>query len=197
MSQICLTIAFMLKKTNAIRLRTSFAALIAMFVLLGIQTVASPELGGSGQVAHAAGAKTYKGKQYRGKRFFRGCTKSRVFNENRVGYAYDTVMGGRCVTSRVRGIKLISSYAGHHPSAGKAMDVMVNLQGSCNAGRKVGRQVAKYFMYNAAKHDIQYIIWRNRYWSASYGPKDPKNWRSQGWSGCTHAHYDHVHVAFR
>ncbi len=128
----------------------------------------------------------------------KGCKRTRRFNENRFGYTKDAKLGGRCAASRYKKVKLISSYNGHHPAANKALDIMVNLSGSCSAGNKTGDQVARYMMNNAGKHGVRYIIWQNSYWAYGSGKKKFSDWRKGMHSGsCTTRHYDHVHVAFR
>jgi hypothetical protein len=133
------------------------------------------------------------------KPFYAECKKSQRFAERRFNYTPHAVLAGRCVTSkkRIRGVKLISSYGGHHPSAEKALDLMVNLHGSCSAGNPVGDRVARYLMNNARKHGIRYLIWQNKYWAATSEPMPLRNWRPMGRPGCTAGHFDHVHAAFR
>lgn len=134
----------------------------------------------------------------RSKRFFKKCRRSRRFNERRVGYGANAILGGRCVTSKVRGVKLVSSYRGHQPSAGRALDVMINRSGSCRSGRKAGNKVARYFMNKSRKHRVQYVIWKNRIWQSSEKRRKPGNWRSMQRGGsCTTRHYDHVHISFK
>jgi hypothetical protein len=129
--------------------------------------------------------------------FFKGCKRSGRFNERRFNFDIDAQLAGRCATSRVKGINLISSYHGHHPSATKALDIMVNMRGSCSAGRATGNRVARYMMNNARKHNVRYIIWKNSYWASGSGTRKLRNWRHGMHSGsCTTRHYDHVHVAF-
>lgn len=130
--------------------------------------------------------------------FFRDCHRSRKFNDRAFDFTVDAVLAGRCATTRIKDIKLISSYYGHSPSASHALDIMVNLQGSCSAGRHTGNRVARYFMHNARKHRVLYIIWKNSYWSASTRPMKWRHWR-HGMAGgsCTTRHFDHVHVSFK
>lgn len=131
-------------------------------------------------------------------RHFAKCRRSSRFNERRVRYGNSAILGGRCVTSYVRGVKLVSSYAGHSPSAGRATDVMINMSGSCRSGRKAGNKVARYFMKNSGKHRVQYIIWKNSIWQSYEKRKKPKYWRSMSRGGnCTSRHYDHVHVSYK
>lgn len=130
--------------------------------------------------------------------FFDNCRRSNRFREHRVNFSVSAVLGGRCVTTRVHGVRLVSSYRGHLPSAGKAVDVMVNMRGSCKAGRSTGNRVAHYFMNHAKQHNVRYLIWKNSYWASTSKPRKFRNWR-HGMSGgsCTTRHYDHVHVAFQ
>lgn len=167
----------------------AFAALVA--AMLVAPSAATAKDSGSAAAPRAVQAKAAKP-------FYRGCKRSGRFNEGRFDYTVDAVLAGRCATSRIKGINLISSYSGHHPSANKALDIMVNLQGSCSAGRETGNRVARYMMNNAGKHGVRYIIWKNSYWAAGSGTKKLSNWRHGMHGGsCTTRHYDHVHVAFR
>lgn len=144
---------------------------------------------------------TYKEKYeaLKTKVFFMDCEKSQKFNEKQVHFAPKTIQAGRCVTSKKagKGIKLIGSRAGHHPSAGKALDLMVNTQGSCNAGQETGNKTAKHFMDHSEIYGVEYIIWNNRYWNAREGHKPLHQWKYMGRDGCTHGHYDHVHLAMK
>jgi hypothetical protein len=132
------------------------------------------------------------------KPFFRMCHRTHKFGERQFNYTVDAVFAARCVARRTKGVKLISSYPGHLPSANKAIDIMVNLKGSCRSGRRNGNDIARYLMRHARQHNIQYIIWKNSYWPATSRPTKFRNWR-HGMSGgdCTTRHYDHVHVSFR
>ncbi len=133
------------------------------------------------------------------KPFYKECKSSRKFSENRFAYAPHAVLAGRCILSKIRlkGVQLVSSYSGHHPSATKALDLMVNLRGSCSAGNRTGDKVAKYLMSNSGRHGVRYLIWQNKYWASTDKPKKLKDWRSMNRGGCTAGHYDHVHVAFK
>jgi hypothetical protein len=172
------------------------AALIATALLLTTDLVNTRHSSGEAQAAPSVASAASLG-QLKKKQFYNGCKKSSKFREYRFGWNASARMTGRCLTSRVKGIRLISSYNGHHPSASRAMDVMVNLSGSCTAGRQTGNQMARYLMKNARKHNIYYIVWRNGYWNANSKPTKPRNFRQQGGGSCTSKHFDHVHVAFR
>ena len=142
-------------------------------------------------VAPSARIKTSKGKR---------CKRSRKFNERQVRFGRNARIAGRCITSEKagRGIKVIWSRQGHHPSAGRALDIMVNRKGSCHSGRKTGDKVARYFMNKSRKFNVQYIIWENKIWNRQTTGKRPLHrWRGMGWRGCTHAHWDHVHLALK
>ena len=176
-------------------LRNLVAALLGIGAVLAAMLVA-PVVATAKDAGNAAAPRAVQAKA--AKPFYRGCKRSGRFNEGRFDYTTDAVLAGRCATSRIKGINLISSYSGHHPSANKALDIMVNLKGSCSAGRATGNRVARYMMNNAGKHGVRYIIWKNSYWAAGSGTKKLSNWRQGMHSGsCTTRHYDHVHVAFR
>lgn len=127
------------------------------------------------------------------------CKRSRKFRESQVHFGHRAIIAGRCITDRPegRGIKVIWSRPGHHPSAGRALDIMTNTKGSCKANRKTGFKVAHHFMKYAKQYGVMYIIWSNRYWSAADKKKPVKNWRYMGRPGCTHGHHDHVHLALK
>lgn len=137
-------------------------------------------------------------KAKKAKKFFSKCHRSKRFNERRVAFGTSAILGGRCVTSKVKGVRLVSSYPGHQPSAGRAIDVMINRSGSCSAGREAGNKVARYFMNNSGKHRVQYVIWKNNIWQTYEKRRNPSNWRSMHRGGsCTTRHYDHVHISFK
>ena len=125
------------------------------------------------------------------------CKRSRKFNEHQVSFGKRAVRAGRCVTDEYGGVKTIGSRPGHHPTGGRALDIMTNTRGSCKAGRPVGFKVANYLMDNAKRLGVMYIIWSNRYWSAGTKKRPVTKWRYMGRGGCTHGHYDHVHVSFK
>lgn len=126
------------------------------------------------------------------------CKKSKKFREHQVHFGTRAIRAGRCVTDHDKRIKAVWSRPGHHPSAGRALDIMVNTHGSCKAGRATGFNVAKFLMKNSGKLGVMYIIWNNRYWSASTSKRPVKKWRYMGRGpGCTVSHHDHVHVSFR
>jgi len=169
--------------------------LLALGVLMGSLLLAPPNADAA-TAAPAARPKAVKAKAQQP--FFAKCRKSGRFSERRFNYDIDAVFAGRCATTRFKGIDLVSSYYGHSPTATKALDFMVNMRGSCRGGRTAGNVTARYFMNNARRHGVQYIIWKNSYWASSSRPTKWRNWR-HGMSGgsCTTKHYDHVHVSFR
>ena len=129
--------------------------------------------------------------------YFDSCRQSRRFRENQASFPRHVRIAGRCVTTQISGIKTIGTRPGHHPSASRALDIMVNTKGSCRAGRKAGNQIARYLMAHKKIHNVYYIIWRNGYWNARENVKPIGKFRKMGRGGCTAGHYDHVHVAFR
>jgi len=181
------------------RATTSVRALTGLILALGVMfagLMTTTTAANAAVAAPTASKKQIKAKA--AKPFFNGCKKTGRFNERRFDFDVDAVMAGRCIVHRVRGIELVSSYRGHMPRAEKAIDVMVNMKGSCKAGRKSGNIAARYFMNNAKKHGIRYIIWKNSYWASSSKPTKWKNWRHGMASGsCTTKHFDHVHVSFK
>ena len=88
-------------------------------------------------------------------------------------YTVDAVFAGRCVAPRP-GREAGQLVPGSPPSASRAIDVMVNLKGSCRSGRKNGNDVARYFMRHARQHNVQYIIWKNPTGRRPAGPPVPQ-----------------------
>jgi hypothetical protein len=82
-----------------------------------------------------------------------------------------------------------------HPS-GRAVDVMVPHVGRSAAGVEVGDAIAEYFMANADRYGVRYMIWRQRIWWREKDPVAPvEQWRTMGDRGdWTSNHYDHVHI---
>lgn len=82
-----------------------------------------------------------------------------------------------------------------HPS-GRAVDIM--MPAGCAADAKnvaIGTAIAEFYMKNAAKFDVQYIIWQQRIWTAGSAPTPALSWRGMSGRGsCTANHQDHVHV---
>jgi hypothetical protein len=162
------------------------------------QAAPAPAATTAGIPALASAPSSVSQRKQRNKRFFGKCHRSKRFNERRVAYGTNAILGGRCATSRAKRVKLVSSYAGHQPSAGRALDIMVNRSGSCHSGRSVGNRVARYFMNNSGKHRVQYVIWKNRIWQSYEKRRNTSNWRAMNRGGnCTTRHFDHVHVSFK
>ncbi len=180
------------------RTRTSSltAVLLAVGLVLAALVFVPTTSADAAVTAPTASKKQIKSKG--AKPFFRKCDRTGRFGERQFNFTIDAVFAGRCVVHRKKGVKLVSSYPGHMPSANKAIDVMINMKGSCSAGRKNGNDVARYFMRHARQHNVQYIIWKNSYWASTSRPTKFRNWR-HGMSGgsCTTRHFDHVHVSFR
>lgn len=75
-----------------------------------------------------------------------------------------------------------------HP-AGRAVDVMIP---SYKTNRALGREIANYYRANAAKYNINYIIFEQKIWSVA---RNSEGWRSMASRGNDTAnHYDHVHI---
>jgi len=82
-----------------------------------------------------------------------------------------------------------------HPS-GRAVDVMLPDAGRSKQGVALGDEIATYFMQNADRYGIMYLIWHQRIWMADRDAvAPPATWRSMGERGSwTGNHMDHVHV---
>jgi hypothetical protein len=86
----------------------------------------------------------------------------------------------------------ISTYAGHHPSADRAIDILVSdvygkVPSDSNA---LGDKVAAFALAHQGEHAIWYVIWRQRYNDgAGWDPMEDRG-------SITANHYDHVHVSF-
>lgn len=86
----------------------------------------------------------------------------------------------------------ISTRNGHHPSAERAIDILVSdaygqLPSDDNA---LGDEVAAFALAHQADYGIWYVIWRQRY-------NDGSGWDPMEDRGSiTQNHYDHVHVSF-
>lgn len=75
-----------------------------------------------------------------------------------------------------------------HP-AGRAVDVMIP---SYKTNQALGREIANYYRANAAKYNINYIIFEQKIWSVA---RNSEGWRSMASRGNDTAnHYDHVHI---
>lgn len=80
-----------------------------------------------------------------------------------------------------------------HPY-GRAVDVMVSNYRSAEM-IAYGDAIAQYFITNASKHNISYIIWRQKLWNAAY---PTRGWRAmEDRGGDTANHYDHVHISVK
>ena len=82
-----------------------------------------------------------------------------------------------------------------HPS-GRAVDIMIpNYRWQW--GVELGDEIATYFMNNADRYGIDYMIWRQRIWRAgSEEPKPIEAWRQMSnRGGDTANHLDHIHIS--
>ncbi|MHA6512511.1 SH3 domain-containing protein [Tessaracoccus sp. Z1128] len=75
-----------------------------------------------------------------------------------------------------------------HP-AGRAVDVMIP---SYSANQALGWEIAEYYRANAAKYNINYIIFAQKIWSVA---RSSEGWRAMADRGSDNAnHYNHVHI---
>lgn len=86
----------------------------------------------------------------------------------------------------------IGTRNGHHPTADRAIDILVSdVYGSLPTDdNALGDAVAQFALAHQAEHGIWYVIWRQRYNDG--GGWDPMEDRGS----ITANHYDHVHVSF-
>jgi peptidoglycan hydrolase CwlO-like protein len=81
--------------------------------------------------------------------------------------------------------------------SGRAVDVM--MPDGCSADEAnvgLGNQVAEFYMKNAKRFNVQYMMWQHRIWNATIeDPKPVSQWRMVSERGdCTSNHMDHVHI---
>jgi hypothetical protein len=113
-----------------------------------------------------------------------------------------TITGGFAVRAQVQslaedvcgiqGACAISTYGGHHPSADRAVDILISdVYGQmASDGYVLGDAVADYALANMAKYRIWYVILKQR---INYG----NGWEPMEDRGSiTQNHFDHVHVSF-
>ncbi len=91
----------------------------------------------------------------------------------------------------IYGWRASSSYSSDHPN-GRAVDIMIP---NWSANADLGWSVAEYFEKNAAAHNVSYIIFRQKTWSASYPERGWRPMADRG--GATANHMDHVHVSVK
>ncbi|MEI2717990.1 MAG: NlpC/P60 family protein [Candidatus Nanopelagicales bacterium] len=127
--------------------------------------------------------------------------KPAVFSEAHMQPA--AITGGRCAGALWPQLTIIGGWRPSdpypdHPS-GRALDIMMPAGCSTDpANIALGTAIAEFFMANAAKFHVQYIIWQQRIWNAeTETPKRVIDWRGMSnRGGCTANHQDHVHVSF-
>lgn len=86
----------------------------------------------------------------------------------------------------------ISTYEGHHPTASRAIDILVSDEyGSVPSDNNaLGDAVAGFALAHQESGGIMYVIWRQRY-------NDGSGWDPMEDRGSiTQNHFDHVHVSF-
>lgn len=85
-----------------------------------------------------------------------------------------------------------STYDGHHPSADRAVDILVSdVYGSVPSDdNALGDALAAFALAHQAEYGIWYVIWRQRI-------NDGSGWEPMEDRGSiTQNHYDHVHTSF-
>ena len=86
----------------------------------------------------------------------------------------------------------ISTYAGHQPTASRAIDILVSdVYGKrATDNNALGDTVAAYALAHQTDNAITYVIWRQRINSGDgWEPMEDRG-------SITQNHYDHVHVSF-
>ena len=86
----------------------------------------------------------------------------------------------------------IATRTGHHPSAERALDILVSsaFGKTPTDNWALGDKVAAFALSHQAEHGIWYVIWRQRY-------NDGSGWDPMEDRGSiTQNHYDHVHMSF-
>lgn len=91
----------------------------------------------------------------------------------------------------IYGWRASSSYSSDHPN-GRAVDIMIP---HWSANADLGWSVAHYFEKNAAAHNVSYVIFRQKTWSAAYPERGWRPMADRG--GATANHMDHVHVSVK
>ena len=89
----------------------------------------------------------------------------------------------------------VGTYAGHQPTASRAIDLMMSPYGTVASGANLtrGTNIANYSIANAGANRVLYTIWRQR-----INTLDGRGWRwMEDRGSVTQNHYDHVHVSFR
>lgn len=84
------------------------------------------------------------------------------------------------------------SSSSDHP--GNAADCFPGASGVCVTGQDKldGDALAEWIRTNAGPLKVQYVIWQNKIYNVD---RAGEGWRSQGKSGCTYAHFDHLHIS--
>lgn len=128
------------------------------------------------------------------------CPPSAIFGEANMQPA--AIRGGRCAAATWPQLATIGGWRQSdpypdHPS-GRAIDLM--LPEGCSTDKKnagLGDVIATFFMQNAGKFEVQYIIWNQRIWVSGNPVLPPDKWRGMSnRGGCTANHVDHIHVSF-
>ncbi len=86
----------------------------------------------------------------------------------------------------------IGTRAGHHPTADRAIDILVTeaFGEVATDNNELGDEVAAFALDHFPDYGVMYVIWRQRYNDGSgWDPMEDRG-------GVTANHYDHVHVSF-
>ena len=114
------------------------------------------------------------------------------------GLTPDAVAVARCAVEQfdmtsIGGLATGGHVNGSDHYTGRAVDLMVNNWQS-SAGAEFGDRVAAYYVENARKFAVTYVIWRGRIWSASRPGWRPYS-HPDGRTDPTALHMDHLHIS--
>lgn len=111
---------------------------------------------------------------------------------------FDTVLISRYVNATWPQIKMVGGWRPSdpfpdHPS-GRAVDIMMPNDGK-GGDKALGDEIAKYFQQNAKEFGVDYILWRQKSWTAG----DPiDGWKNMADRGSPTAnHVDHIHITVK
>lgn len=112
---------------------------------------------------------------------------------------FDSVLIGRYVNSHWDAVKTVGGWRPadaypDHPS-GRAVDIMMPNGGSTKGDVQLGNAIAQYFQKHAKEYGIEYMIWRQRQWTADSRIGDWNGMSDRG--SPTANHMDHVHITVK
>lgn len=110
----------------------------------------------------------------------------------------DAVLIGRYVAMTWGDVKMVGGWRPSdpypdHPS-GRAVDIMMP-NGGKGKDKKLGDEIAAYFQEHADEYGVEYILWRQRTWTAGDGLNKWKDMEDRG--SPTANHMDHVHITVK